>query len=363
MDVRFYWIKIKDTFFTSDTVDFLMSQKNGSNYVVLYQMLCLKAVNNEGQLARKIGEVLIPYDTEKIQRDCKWFDIDTVRVALELYKRLGLVYEEKGKMLVISNFQNMVGTSSNKRVEQFRENKKLIAERNIPNIEKHTNNKRYGGYYYTALQRDKHTCRICGSEDTVIIHHIVPYDANNDETVRLENLVSLCASCHGKLHKSRTRADLPPTAVLDDIGFDDILMAIYNSLNEYGSLCNVTSSVTVTGIEKEIDKDKEYKERIYKRESNILYGEYKWIALKESQYNKLVEDYGKEKIDLTIKLLDEYLQGNGNKNKYKDFNLVIRRAIRDKWFERGKSEVLGGEENPNKVIRNISDIDISKEEM
>ena len=35
---RYYWIKLKDTFFTSDTVDFLMSQKNGANYVVLYQM-------------------------------------------------------------------------------------------------------------------------------------------------------------------------------------------------------------------------------------------------------------------------------------------------------------------------------------
>ena len=263
MDVRFYWIKIKDTFFTSDTVDFLMSQKNGSNYVVLYQMLCLKAVNNEGQLARKIGEVLIPYDTEKIQRDCKWFDIDTVRVALELYKKLGLVYEEKGKMLVISNFQNMVGGE-------------------------------------TKWAEYKRAERIEQKSDKII-----------------GQIIGQC-----------------PKIELDNVQ-----------------------------QEKEIDKDKEYKERIYKRESNILYGEYKWIALKESQYNKLVEEYGKEKIDLTIKLLDEYLQGNGNKNKYKDFNLVIRKAIRDKWFERGKSEVLGGEENPNRVIRNISDIDISKEEM
>ena len=250
---RYYWIKLKDTFMTSDTVDFLMGQKNGANYVVLYQMLCLKTVNTNGELARKIGEIIIPYDAEKIQRDCKYFDIDTIRVALELYKQLGLIYKQEDGILKIANFENMVGTSSNARVERFRENKKLIAERKIPNIEKHTNNKRYGGYYYTALQRDKHTCRICGSEDTIVMHHIVPYDANNDETVRLENLVSLCASCHGKLHKSRSRADLPPTAVLDDIGFDDTLMAIYNSLNECGSLCNVTSSVTVTGIEKDID--------------------------------------------------------------------------------------------------------------
>ena len=33
---------LKNTFLTSDAVDFLMAQKNGSKYVILYQMLCLK---------------------------------------------------------------------------------------------------------------------------------------------------------------------------------------------------------------------------------------------------------------------------------------------------------------------------------
>lgn len=80
---------------TSDAVDFLMSQKNGANYVVLYQMLCLKTVNTGGELSRQIGEVIIPFDVDKIQRDCKYFEKDTIIVALELYKKLGLVYENK----------------------------------------------------------------------------------------------------------------------------------------------------------------------------------------------------------------------------------------------------------------------------
>ena len=81
---RLYWIKLTDRFISSDTVDFLMSQKEGANYVVLYQMLCLKTVNNGGVLARELGEIIVPYDIDKIQRDCKWFTTDTVRVALEL---------------------------------------------------------------------------------------------------------------------------------------------------------------------------------------------------------------------------------------------------------------------------------------
>lgn len=109
---RYYWIKIRDTFMTSDTVDFLMGQKDGASYVVLYQMLCLKTINTEGRLSRQIGEVIIPYDAEKIQRDCKWFSIDTVRVAMHLYKALGLIYEDVDGTLVLTDHDKMVGTET-----------------------------------------------------------------------------------------------------------------------------------------------------------------------------------------------------------------------------------------------------------
>lgn len=118
---RFYWIKLTDRFMTSDTVDFLMEQKDGANYVVLYQMLCLKTVNNDGQLSRTIGEVIIPYEEEKIQRDMKWFSIDTIRVALNLYQKLGLIYRQENGMLKIANFESLIGSqtvSAQKKQEQ-----------------------------------------------------------------------------------------------------------------------------------------------------------------------------------------------------------------------------------------------------
>lgn len=109
---RYFWIKLKESFMTSDTVDFLMSQKDGANYVVLYQMLCLKTINTGGRLSRQIGEYLIPYDVEKIQRDCKWFSTDTVRVALDLYKKLGLIYESQDGTLALVDYENMVGSET-----------------------------------------------------------------------------------------------------------------------------------------------------------------------------------------------------------------------------------------------------------
>jgi hypothetical protein len=72
----------------------------------------LKTVNHGGVLARNLGEILVPYDVEKIQRDSKWFSTDTVRIALELYKKLGLIYENQDGMLAISEFDKLVGSQS-----------------------------------------------------------------------------------------------------------------------------------------------------------------------------------------------------------------------------------------------------------
>lgn len=111
-DKTFYWIKLRTEFMSGETIDFLMSQKNGANYVVLYQMLIMKTINTKGYLCSKIGEVIIPYDVEKIQRDCKWFDIDTVRVAMELYAKLGLIYRNQDNVFIIANFEDMVGNET-----------------------------------------------------------------------------------------------------------------------------------------------------------------------------------------------------------------------------------------------------------
>ena len=75
---KFYWIKLKTDFFNRADIDFLLSQQNGCQYVVLYQMLCLNTANNDGKLETRIGEVIVPFNAEKVVRDCKYFDIDTV---------------------------------------------------------------------------------------------------------------------------------------------------------------------------------------------------------------------------------------------------------------------------------------------
>ena len=70
--------------------------------------------------------MIIPYDVEKIQRECKWFSLATVRVALEVYKQIGLIYEDKDGVLVLANYSDIVGSetdySAQKRLQ--RENRR-----------------------------------------------------------------------------------------------------------------------------------------------------------------------------------------------------------------------------------------------
>ena len=129
---RFYWIKLKENFFDLETIDFLKAQKNGCEYIVLYQQLCLLTANKNGRLAAHLGEMLIPYDINKIARDTK-FDVDTVIVAMELFRKIGLLYEEADGILRIPYVEEIVGseTPAAQRKRKSRANKSLEAAEGV----------------------------------------------------------------------------------------------------------------------------------------------------------------------------------------------------------------------------------------
>lgn len=130
---KFYWIKLRKDFMSGDIVDFLMSQRNGAQYVVLYQMLCMMCINTNGALSRQIGELIMPYDVDKIQRDCKYFNRDTITIALELFKRVGLIYEQDEGVLAITGFDNLVGYETDYAVQK--RNQRQLPDRSMDRIE------------------------------------------------------------------------------------------------------------------------------------------------------------------------------------------------------------------------------------
>ena len=58
------------------------------------------------------------------------------------------------------------------------------------------------------------------------------------------------------------------------------------------------------------------------------------MRLTEDEYDRLLADYGQEKTDRAIAYIDESAQQTGNKNRWKDWNLTVRKCIREGW---GKS--------------------------
>ena len=115
-----------------------------------------------------------------------------------------------------------------------------------------------------------------------------------------------------------------------------------NAINSYNKDSSDINSITkITDNDNENDSDNEnVNDNINniitpsKKETKNTYGEYKRVKLTDKEYQKLCEDYGKEKLDGQIKLLDEYVESNNNKNKYTNFNLVVRKSFRENWFKK-----------------------------
>jgi len=103
--------------------------------------------------------------------------------------------------------------------EYYKKNKEKIIERakndyienRIEKIEYRKNQndlKRFGGKRKLILERDSEQCRLCNISNEqhlrtfrreLNIHHVDEVEDNWD----MENLISLCVSCHAKVHSSK----------------------------------------------------------------------------------------------------------------------------------------------------------------
>lgn len=222
---RFYWLKLKENFFEEDTISWLEEQENGKEYCLFYLKLCLKSLKTDGILIRNVGELLVPYDIKKLA-EMTHTDIDTARVSMEIFEKIGLIQILENGEIYLTQLENMVGSETTK-AETMR---RLRTQRKIE-----------GNIVTKMLPRER-----------------------------------------------------------------------------------------VRERDKEIEKDIEIE---LEDKTRHKFGTYGRIHLTDKQYQKLIEDFSKEVVDTKINQLDEYVEMNNNKNKYKNFNLVLRKAIRENWFE------------------------------
>ena len=114
MDVkRFFWLKLKEDFFDDETIKYIEEQENGIKYSNFYLKLCLKSIRYNGKLIRLVGETLIPYDVKSLSR-LTGVDCDTVRIAMQLFAKIGLVKVLESGEIYMSQIEEMIGSETDK---------------------------------------------------------------------------------------------------------------------------------------------------------------------------------------------------------------------------------------------------------
>ena len=129
---KYYWMKLKEDFFDDDAMEWLEEQPKGKEYALFYLKLCLKSLKTNGLLIRTVGTLLVPYDMKKLAEITKT-DFDTVVVAMELLKNIGLVEILEGGEICIPRMEEMIGSETDKAsiMRRIREQKKKLEGNNV----------------------------------------------------------------------------------------------------------------------------------------------------------------------------------------------------------------------------------------
>ena len=117
---KYYYLKLKENFFDSDSMVLLESMQDGILYSNILMKMYLKSLKNNGKLV--LNDV-IPYSTQMIATVTR-HQVGTVEKAIEVFEQLGLIDVLDGGTIYMSDIELFVGQSSTegdrKRAERLR---------------------------------------------------------------------------------------------------------------------------------------------------------------------------------------------------------------------------------------------------
>ena len=284
MAKRYYWLKLKDDFFTDKRIKKLRRIAGGDTYTIIYLKMMMKCMNNDGILEY---EGIEDNFADELALDLDE-DADNVQVTINFLMRAGLLEEMGENRFLMAEVPELIGSESTsaqrvrdhrerqkvgliesysqaksnaQRQKMFRAKEKCKEKQHVPFIEDYINNKRYGGNYYIVIKRDKYKCACCGSIENLCVHHIDGYDENKPENNNANKLITLCRECHSKIHAGAKIDE----DILESIDYYSNEMLPGNAdVTEVKQLCNVEKEKEK---EIEIEKEKDIEKREEKRES------------------------------------------------------------------------------------------------
>ena len=125
---RYYYLKLKESFFDEDAIVLLESMQDGILYSNILLKLYLKSLKNGGKL--QLDEH-IPYNEQMIATLTRQ-QVGTVERALQIFRALGLVEPLSGGVLYMSNIELLIGQSSTEGERKRRARLALQKQKALP---------------------------------------------------------------------------------------------------------------------------------------------------------------------------------------------------------------------------------------
>ena len=128
MAKRYYWLKLQEDFFESDEIKIIESMPNGVVYSNFYLKLLCKSLKTDGRL---IFKDIIPY-TPDMLANITGVAVDTVRVAIDIFIKLGLMEKLDDGALYMIAVESMTGSESEWATKKRNYRKSLeVKEKNL----------------------------------------------------------------------------------------------------------------------------------------------------------------------------------------------------------------------------------------
>ena len=124
---KYYYLKLKENFFDSDSIVLLEDMKDGILYSNILLKLYLKSLKNGGKL--QLDEN-IPYTAQMIATITRQ-QVGTVERALQIFMKLGLVEPLPSGALYMSNIELLIGQSSTEGERKRRARMKISEQKQL----------------------------------------------------------------------------------------------------------------------------------------------------------------------------------------------------------------------------------------
>lgn len=170
---KYFWLRLKRDFFKRHDIQIVEGMPNGKDYILFYLKLLCESVDHEGNL-RFSDE--IPYN-EQMLSTLTNTNIDIVRVAIEVFTRLGMMEIMDDGTYYMNGVEKMIGCmeqdehtreSTRLRVQAYRERQKQKAIEEKKELQKRYCNVTCNGEI--ELEKEKEYKRIskdilCSTQD------------------------------------------------------------------------------------------------------------------------------------------------------------------------------------------------------